>query len=81
MAKTTVGAFEAKTHFSALLGRVARGESITITRHGEAVARLAPVHEAPPLSYDEIVARLRAVKLKAKPGPGIRQLIDEGRRY
>jgi len=28
-----VGAFEAKTHLSALLDQVAKGEKITITRH------------------------------------------------
>ena len=30
----TIGAFEAKTHLSALLERVSKGEKITITRHG-----------------------------------------------
>lgn len=39
----TIGAFEAKTHFSALLERVEHGEEITITRHGKAIARLLPV--------------------------------------
>jgi prevent-host-death family protein len=29
----TVGTFEAKTHFTRLLDRVAAGEQITITRH------------------------------------------------
>ena len=45
-----VGAFEAKTHLSALLDEVARGETIIITRHGHPVARLtapeAPDREA-----------------------------------
>ena len=36
----TVGAFEAKTHLSALLDRVAGGEEVIITRHGKPVARL-----------------------------------------
>ncbi len=36
----TVGAFEAKTHLSQLLDQVAQGEEITITRHGEPVAKL-----------------------------------------
>lgn len=36
----TVAAFEAKTHFSALLDRVERGEEIVITRHGKPVAKL-----------------------------------------
>ena len=39
----TVGAYEAKTHLPKLLDRVAKGEQITITRHGMPVAILAPV--------------------------------------
>ncbi|TCH97019.1 type II toxin-antitoxin system Phd/YefM family antitoxin [Roseococcus sp. SYP-B2431] len=39
----SVGAFEAKTHLSALLDRVERGEEVTITRRGQPVARLVPV--------------------------------------
>src|ERR1700719_1163578 len=38
----TVGSFEAKTHLSALLDRVAKGERITITKHGVPVAVLIP---------------------------------------
>ena len=41
-----VGTFEAKTHLSALLDEVARGETILITKRGRAVARLTPP-EAP----------------------------------
>ena len=39
----TVGAYEAKTHLSRLLDRVAAGETMTITRRGRPVARLVPV--------------------------------------
>ena len=39
----SIGAYEAKTHLPRLLDRVARGESMTITRHGKPVARLVPV--------------------------------------
>jgi prevent-host-death family protein len=35
-----VGAFEAKTHLSTLLDRVAEGEEVLITKHGKLVARL-----------------------------------------
>ena len=38
----TVGAYEAKTHLSKLLERVAKGEHITITKHGIPVAVLQP---------------------------------------
>ena len=40
---TSVGAFEAKTHFSALLQRIEHGEEIVITKHGKAIARLSPI--------------------------------------
>ena len=37
--KTTIAASEAKAKFSALLDRVRRGESFSITLHGEVAAR------------------------------------------
>ncbi len=40
---TSIGAFEAKTHFSALLNRIEHGEEIIITKHGKAIARLTPI--------------------------------------
>ena len=39
----SVGSCQAKTHWSALLDRVAQGEQFTITRYGLPVAMLAPV--------------------------------------
>ena len=36
-----VGAFEAKTKLAELLDKVEAGESVTITRHGKAVAQMA----------------------------------------
>ena len=41
-----VGAFEAKTHLSALLERVATGESFRITKRGRPVADLRPIDDA-----------------------------------
>jgi prevent-host-death family protein len=43
----TVNIHEAKTHFSKLLRRVARGEEVVISRAGRPVARLSPIN--PPL--------------------------------
>jgi prevent-host-death family protein len=40
-----VGAFEAKTHLSALLDKVHAGQEILITKRGRAVARLVPVEQ------------------------------------
>jgi prevent-host-death family protein len=39
---TTMGLREARADFSAVLKRVARGEAITVTRHGVAMAHLMP---------------------------------------
>ncbi len=40
---TTVSATEAKARLSALLDRVERGETVTITRRNQSVAELRPV--------------------------------------
>ena len=79
----SIGVFEAKTHLSALLDRVAKGEKITITRHGVPAALLLPVtgREAR-LSHREIVEGMRALRHRVKPGKmTIREMIEEGRRY
>lgn len=77
----TVGAYEAKTHLPALLERVARGERITITRHGVPVALLVPVDEARAIAPPEAIERMRRLRRgKRLGGDSIRSLIEEGRR-
>ncbi len=80
----TVGTFEAKTHLSELLDRVANGDEITITRNGKPIARLVPV-EAGASASDrrELARRIDKARRGVKLGPGLtlRKLIDEGRRY
>ena len=79
----TIGAFEAKTHLASLLDRVAKGEQITITRHGVPAAILAPVGEAgAKLSHREIVEGMRALRRRVKPGKkSVREMVNEGRRF
>ena len=79
----TIGAFEAKTHLSALLDRVAMGERITITRHGVPAAVLVPVGETgTKISHREIVEGMRALRHRVKPGKmSVQDLVNEGRRY
>ena len=78
---STVGTFEAKTHLSGLLERVERGEEITITRHGRAVARLVPVGAASRDSLARTVARLKAFRRGRRLGDlSVKDLIEEGRR-
>jgi len=77
----TVGSFEAKTHLSALLERVARGERITITKRGVPVAMLIPMPAAQKRDPKEAARRIRELrKGNSLRGLTIRQLIDEGRR-
>jgi prevent-host-death family protein len=78
----TVGAFEAKTHFSEILDKVEAGEEITITRHGTPVARMVPVKkrssEAERRTAIEQIKQLsQGLSLR---GLKIRELIEEGRR-
>jgi prevent-host-death family protein len=59
-----VGAFEAKTHFAQLLQRVERGEEITITRRGRAVARLVPAAAKP--DPEAVLATFRRLRERAR---------------
>ncbi len=76
-----VGSYEAKTHLPRLLERVARGERITITRHGVPVALLIPVGGRQTGSAAEIVEQLRVFrKGRKRGGITLRRMIEEGRR-
>jgi prevent-host-death family protein len=78
---TTVGAYEAKTHLSRLLDRVAKGESITITKHGRPVAVMQPVGERSLPPVDSVVDELRAFRRGRRlDGLDLREMIEEGRR-
>lgn len=83
---STVGSFEAKTKLAELLDKVEAGETVTITRHGKAVAQLVPFK-----TQDE-QERLRALVEEIKrtrvgrdrgagPGTTIKELIKAGRKY
>lgn len=77
-----VGAFEAKTHLSALLDEVARGETIIITRRGRPVAQLT----APEAPDREAAVAAASTLRRLRKGIGwattddILQMRDEGRR-
>jgi prevent-host-death family protein len=85
---TTIGAYEAKTHLSALLDRAERGESLTITRNGRPVARLVPAEPARPTAAEaaRIVEGFRQLREKLRvqgvrvTQADIRDWIEEGRR-
>lgn len=81
-----VGSFEAKTKLSELLDKVEAGETVTITRHGKAVAQLIPAQpDHDPEAMKALVEEIKRTRVgRGKPaGPGttIPELIKAGRRY
>jgi prevent-host-death family protein len=77
----TVGAYEAKTHLPRLLAEVARGEIITITKHGIPVARLVPASDGRGRGAQEAIAALRVFRHGKTLGDlRVRDLVEEGRR-
>jgi prevent-host-death family protein len=80
-APVVVGAFDAKTRLSELLGRVERGEVVTITRRGRPIARLVPIEAGDQDRAAEAITRLRALRRGTTLG-GLdwRELRDTGRR-
>lgn len=76
----TVGAFEAKTHFSALLDKVEKGEQIVITKHGRAVAKLVPATAANHLRIKQAIATLKELSRGHKLDLDWKKLRDQGRR-
>ena len=77
---TRIGAYEAKTHLPRLLERIAKGERITITKHGVPVAILAPPAAARPRPVAETIAALRQFRSGRRLDQlKIRDMIDEGR--
>jgi prevent-host-death family protein len=78
----TVGSFEAKTNFSALLERAEHGEQIIITRRGKPVARLMPIVGAREGRVSEAMAKLRELrKGTTLGGLSWKELRDAGRKY
>lgn len=76
------GVFEAKQRFSELIAAVESGEEVRITRHGKEVVRMLPVQPKPVITEEQIERELAAIRdlhRRVRPGPGWRELRDEGR--
>lgn len=83
MAALTVGAHEAKVHFSEYLDRAAHGEVVTITKHGRPVATLMPA-QAPDQGREArmlaLMARIdKVAKGQTLGGLKIKDMVNEGR--
>lgn len=83
MSTLTIGAHEAKVHFSEYLDRVSHGDTITITKHGRAVATIAPVQPSDQGREARMLALLARIDKVAKGqtlgGLKIKDMINEGR--
>ena len=77
----TIGAFEAKTHLSSLLERVAQGESFTITRHGKPVAQLVPAQRRDPERTKAAIRRMKDIAARQTLGGDWRAFRDAGRTW
>lgn len=82
---TSVGTFEAKTHLTQLLGRIAKGERILITNRGRPIAMLVPPEPEHRGDVAQVIEDMLRTRDEQGPTLGkhltIRQMIDEGRRY
>ncbi len=78
----TVGANEARTHFSQLLAEVAAGATIEITKRGKPIARLVPIRRDfanAAAAIDEWKRYRDEHHVTLGGGTTIRELIEEGR--
>lgn len=77
----SIGAFEAKTHFSALLDQVAKGEQIIITKHGHPVAKLISIKATDKSRIRDTILKLKEFsKSNTLNGLDWKTLRDEGRK-
>lgn len=75
----SVGAYEAKTHLSQLLERVAQGETIVITKHGVPIATLAPYNAVPTVTRHNAIKAMLALRAQNRAGGELQAWIREGR--
>ena len=80
----SVGIYEAKTRFSALIEMVEQGEEVRITRHGKEVVRMLPVRRKPVITDEQIARELEQISalqqtVKAQATDSIANLRHTGR--
>ena len=83
MSEQIIGAFEAKTHFSRIIGEVEKGADYVITRRGKPVAKIIPFQKEPEMTRLDVLEKFQELRKKYRGKPGdfnIREAIEEGRR-
>lgn len=85
MNNITVGAFEAKTHFSQLLKEVEKGNIVHVTRRGKPIALISPEgfgrEETGQNALERIANRRKIIGIRKKiTTRNILEFRDEGRK-
>lgn len=57
-----VQASDAKAHFAELLNEVERGETLVVTRHGRAVARIVPERDQRQAEIDRAIEAIKEMR-------------------
>jgi prevent-host-death family protein len=79
-----IQASEAKAQLAALLDDVQRGETVVITRHGKAIARLVPEEDDRRRRVEETFAKLDELRKKVKGKVTLEEILQwrhEGHKY
>jgi antitoxin (DNA-binding transcriptional repressor) of toxin-antitoxin stability system len=79
----TMGSYDAKTHWSVLLGEVEEGETVAITRNGVLVALVVPPSQARVQDVKQAIEsfkKYRRAHLRWGDGVSIKEAIEEGRK-
>jgi prevent-host-death family protein len=77
VSSSSVEAYEAKTNLLRLLDQVERGDIVTITKHGRAVAKLVPVSSRVS-TPESVIAALRTARVGLRRGTdSIREMVEE----
>ncbi|MCL2441762.1 MAG: type II toxin-antitoxin system prevent-host-death family antitoxin [Treponema sp.] len=78
-----IGAYEAKTHFSQVLDRVAKGTEYIVSKRGKPVAKIIPIEQEKKMTRKEAINALIELRKQYRGVPGdfnIREAIEDGRR-
>ncbi len=78
-----IQASEAKAHLPQLLDDVERGETLIITRHGRAIARIVPEVDRRQEEVDRALASIRELRKRTSKA-GIQEILsakEEGRKH
>jgi prevent-host-death family protein len=77
----TVGIFEAKTHFSEIMARVAKGSEFVVTRHGRPLAKITRASASDQALIDRSIDGILNLSRGDVSRKEIFELIREGRKH